>query len=166
MPLTREQIDRMGKDASKVAKFDDDTCHMGEDAYVGALDIFHQVHCLNGLRQKAFSDHPARNSTKNHTEFGQLEWFHLQHCLNIVMHHLLCTADTGFFTYSWIEGYTTPFPDFSVNRKCRDWTQLAKYRDDHAVDLDLYNAWKKPASANEIAQTPDLLQVNRLNSKT
>ena len=43
IPLTGAQIKAMGKDPSKCAKFEDSTFHLGNDAYIGGLDIFHQV---------------------------------------------------------------------------------------------------------------------------
>lgn len=47
IPITREQIELMGGDVSTTAKLEDKDWGLGDDAYVGALDLFHNLHCLN-----------------------------------------------------------------------------------------------------------------------
>ncbi|KAF7186989.1 hypothetical protein HII31_11598 [Pseudocercospora fuligena] len=151
LPLTSSQIQRMGKDPSTVAKFEDAVWNLGDNAYVGALDFFHQVHCLNLLRNAAFFNHPATMVTK-HGKQDKLYWVHLQHCTDMLMQHLLCTADTGMITYQWKEDNAHPFPDFTVNRECKNWHQLAAYRDEKAVDLEKYMTYTKPDWVEEVPQ--------------
>lgn len=43
IPITGEQVRRMGKDPAKCAKLEDSVFHKGNDLYIGSLDIFHQV---------------------------------------------------------------------------------------------------------------------------
>ncbi|KAK3182093.1 hypothetical protein K4F52_006658 [Lecanicillium sp. MT-2017a] len=45
--VTREQIQRMGKDPATVAKLEDKDWDLGDNAYVASLDVFHNLHCLN-----------------------------------------------------------------------------------------------------------------------
>ncbi|CAJ2513663.1 Uu.00g017820.m01.CDS01 [Anthostomella pinea] len=47
IPIMREQIPKLGKYTDSVAKLEDDAWSLGEDAYVAALDVFHNLHCLN-----------------------------------------------------------------------------------------------------------------------
>lgn len=112
------------------------------------------VHCLNLLRKSAFSTYNLP-PTSPAPHVSKLDWIHLQHCTDMLMQHLLCTADTGLITYQWREDNQHPFPDFSVNRVCRDWTQLAEYRDAHAVDLKTYVNYTKPEGVKAIKETPE-----------
>ncbi|GAO16802.1 hypothetical protein UVI_02053430 [Ustilaginoidea virens] len=47
IPVTREQIVKMGKNPDTVAKLENSVWGLGDDAYVAALDLFHNLHCLN-----------------------------------------------------------------------------------------------------------------------
>lgn len=155
MPLTASQIRRMGKDPGKVAQFSDSVFHLGPDAYVGALDFFHQIHCLNTLRKAAFLGNSGLAGRP------ALETIHLQHCTDMLMQHLLCTADTGMITYEWVEDNEHPFPDFGVMRECRGWRQLVEWRDEKAVDLETYRAWRKPEGVKGRGWPPEYWEVMR-----
>lgn len=45
--VTHEQIMMMGKNPDTVAKLEDQDWGLGDNAYVTALDLFHNLHCLN-----------------------------------------------------------------------------------------------------------------------
>lgn len=148
--LTKAQVLAMGKDPAMVSKFNDDYWHLGDDAYVGALDLFHQVHCLNVLREEAFGDW-GRAGEKRPT-WDDIHWVHLRHCTDMLMQNLLCHADAGFLTYNWVEHESHPFPDMSVQKQCRDWRQLVDYRDEHGVNLTKYIEWVKPDGLQQLKQ--------------
>ena len=38
-------------------------------------------------------------------------------------------------TMTWLETQERPLPDFSINRKCRDFGALVRWRDENALDV-------------------------------
>lgn len=56
-PVTRSDILKMSKDPSTAVKLEDDLWGLGDDAYATILDVYHQLHCLNSLRQIAYGQY-------------------------------------------------------------------------------------------------------------
>ncbi|KAL9113700.1 MAG: hypothetical protein Q9227_002145 [Pyrenula ochraceoflavens] len=157
--LTADDVLSLGKDPSTVARFPDSFWHFGPDAYIGTLDVFHQLRCFNMLRRKAFQDHPSaqpqQSSGKNQQHEDTAEegegseepyfWLQLQHCTSLLLQNLLCHADTEVLTLQWRDTQPEPrlMPDYSVNKKCRDFAQVVEWRDRRAVDGELFEKMKK-----------------------
>jgi hypothetical protein len=54
----------------------------------------------------------------------------------------MCTGDVAVHTYVWTEERPLPFPDFKVERKCRQWSRLEEFAKQAAGNITLP---KKPA---------------------
>ncbi|KAL9481123.1 hypothetical protein ACSS6W_005909 [Trichoderma asperelloides] len=138
--LTRQDLLRLGKDPATAVKYSPDwNISNGEERYLGVLDAFHQVHCLNMLRQnliinydyywgKAFGFRPEAFRER-----------HLSHCTSILLQNIMCHADLGVVTHVWREGNPVPWPDFGINRQCRDFGALMDFRD----NTDIENSFDK-----------------------
>ncbi|KAI5866528.1 hypothetical protein GGS23DRAFT_602848 [Durotheca rogersii] len=135
-PLAWDEVVRMGKDPSTMAKLEDAEWGLGDDAYVGTLDLYHQVHCLNMLRRQAYRGY-YNLSERSHETLGLAE-VHLNHCVDILLQALQCGGNVNFMTYHWIAGQEYPQPDMSVNRQCINFDKLTAWRIEKGLDLDKY----------------------------
>ncbi|KAI0816462.1 hypothetical protein GGR55DRAFT_627046 [Xylaria sp. FL0064] len=135
--LTKSQIIRMGKDPSRVSRYEDKDWGFGDDAYVGDLDVFHQLHCLNTLRQYAYADY--YNLTPIETgDASSLMAMHVNHCVDILLQEIQCSGNVGFITSGWVKNQRYPQPDMSINRKCIAFENVIAWRNAHSVDSDRY----------------------------
>ncbi|KAI1452641.1 hypothetical protein F4805DRAFT_470695 [Annulohypoxylon moriforme] len=135
-PLTRDDIIRMGKDPSTVTKLEDSEWGLGDDAYLGAFDVYHQIHCLNTLRHNAYRGY-YHLTTRNHSVMGLPE-IHINHCVDILLQALQCSGNVNFMTYHWVAGQQYPQPDMSINRQCINFEKLTEFRRANGLDLDKY----------------------------
>lgn len=53
-PVTREELTKMGKDYTTVAKLEDRDWGLGDNAYAAIFDVYHQLHCLNSIRKVVY----------------------------------------------------------------------------------------------------------------
>ncbi|KAJ8120607.1 hypothetical protein ONZ43_g2723 [Nemania bipapillata] len=111
--LTKAQLIRMGNDPSKVSKFEDKHWGFGDDAYVGDLDVFHQLHCLNTLRRYAYADY-YNVTALNASDANSVMALHVNHCVDILLQEIQCNGNVGFITSQWVENQRYPQPDIRV----------------------------------------------------
>ncbi|KAI2606662.1 hypothetical protein GGR54DRAFT_652257 [Hypoxylon sp. NC1633] len=135
-PLTRADVERMGKDPATVPKLKNAEWGLGDDAYLGAFDVYHQIHCLNVLRRNAYRGY-YHLPPRNHSVAGLPE-IHINHCVDILLQALQCSGNVNFMTYHWVAGQEYPQPDMSINRQCINFEKLAAFRKENGLDLDKY----------------------------
>ncbi|KAI8946933.1 hypothetical protein F4801DRAFT_31548 [Xylaria longipes] len=76
------------------------------------------------LQKFSFHDHYAEKSAVFSTPFKLRT--HLDHCIEMLRQLIVCSADLHIIGYHWVEHVDYPWPDFSINRQCRNW--------DHVMD--------------------------------
>ncbi|KNG80950.1 hypothetical protein ANOM_011107 [Aspergillus nomiae NRRL 13137] len=143
--VSREDILTLGKDPETVARFHNDYWGMGDNAYMVQLDVMHQIHCLNLLRKAAFADYPGYNTSVEAKD--DMWWIHLGHCTDMLLQNIQCNANTEVLTLAWVDDRKAPWPDFSVNRKCRDFQALVNWQRENAVDPDKFDRMPIPRDA-------------------
>ncbi|KAI1764522.1 hypothetical protein GGR53DRAFT_307704 [Hypoxylon sp. FL1150] len=136
-PLTRADIERLGKDPSTVPKLADAEWGLGDDAYLGAFDVYHQIHCLNALRRTAYAGYYNVTAPLDGAVLGLPE-IHVNHCVDILLQALQCAGNVNFMTYHWVAGQEYPQPDMSINRQCVNFEKLTEFRKETGLDLDKY----------------------------
>ncbi|PLB46541.1 hypothetical protein P170DRAFT_438293 [Aspergillus steynii IBT 23096] len=139
--LSRDEILNMGRDPAEQWRFPEEYGY-GDDAYMGLLDVFHHLHCLNAMRQAAYPEYYF-NRTHDHSHHerstpGQVHFTrggHDLHCQYILLQFILCHADVGMVTFNKVEGVTGPMADFSIDHKCRDFGAILDWKEENQVNV-------------------------------
>ncbi|KAB8230026.1 hypothetical protein ETB97_006248 [Aspergillus alliaceus] len=110
------------------------------DGYVGFLEVFHQLHCLNMVRlsihQKEYEEEFGYPPDQFDPEHAAVTATHVDHCLETLRLNLMCTGDV---TPLMIEVDDTTYngrrADFKIMHKCRNfwdikaWVEMNKVVD-------------------------------------
>ncbi|KAF8855960.1 hypothetical protein BDZ45DRAFT_745966 [Acephala macrosclerotiorum] len=100
--------------------------------YMALPNVFHQIHCLNMFRKLAHKDYYGEFWT--HTDSFPFE-AHLGHCQYMLLQALMCHADMEMITFGKVRGTPGPFPDFSVEQKCRDFEGILRWKEENQVNV-------------------------------
>jgi hypothetical protein len=156
VPISRQNVENQGQDPSRAAKFPE-SFGFGPDAYIGRVDVFHQIHCLNRLRMHLHGNYDYYyGASHTNNEYHQL---HISHCVFMLLQNLMCTANVDVYTHTWIDAQENAFPDFSMNHKCRDFDAVLKWHDENSVPLEKFGALRKPADFKEHIMTHQFKEV-------
>ncbi|KAJ6517138.1 hypothetical protein DFH09DRAFT_1195510 [Mycena vulgaris] len=110
-----------------------------------ALAMYHQLHCVNGVR---FSYVAARDGLFKTEKARAAAFAHVNHCFDVLRQSLLCKADTTLMPVGAAN-------QTGVTRRCRDWEQVREYVDsNHAFWQDVaFNGPTPPESSNQTAKS-------------
>lgn len=142
-PVTHSDLIKMSVDPSTVAKLEDETWGLGDDAYAAIFDVYHHVHCLNSLRHIAYGEFYNKSQARAHT-IKQRE-IHINHCIDILLQGIQCNANLDLIPLHWVETQEYPFPDMSINKQCVNFDGLTQWRRENTIDMDKYvEVMKRP----------------------
>ncbi|EAU30959.1 conserved hypothetical protein [Aspergillus terreus NIH2624] len=82
--------------------------------YTGGLEVFHQLHCVNLIRQYTYLDYYSRpeNRPPSFTDSNHTLRLHIDHCIDMLRQVVQCQGDAGIVTSSWVEGFPDPVSRF------------------------------------------------------
>ncbi|KAH7082624.1 hypothetical protein BKA63DRAFT_403231, partial [Paraphoma chrysanthemicola] len=142
--ISTEDVIKLGKDPSRTARWPE-SWGFGPDAHIAELDVLHTIHCLNAIRRDVHWQHYFGDIYPNGT-FPELHRVHTDHCIHIVLQNLMCSATADIITQPWVEGQSHPFPDFNVNKKCRNFDALLEWHEENMItDMAGFLKIQKPA---------------------
>ncbi|KAL3424515.1 hypothetical protein PVAG01_03796 [Phlyctema vagabunda] len=87
--------------------------------FTGGFDMFHQLHCLNQIRQALHRDYYPE-----HKIHGVV---HLEHCINHLRQAIQCAASTAVTPNVWMEGYHHEYVKSNVVHTCRKFEPIRDY---------------------------------------
>ncbi|KAJ7906204.1 hypothetical protein B0H13DRAFT_1619603 [Mycena leptocephala] len=102
-----------------------------EGNYIIALDVFHQLHCLDMLRQQLYPD--------NYTLKSKV---HLRHCVGAIRQALMCYADISPVVWQWSAQYKEAEQRDDIMHTCRDFDKIQEWAKERSMgalpDLSVY----------------------------
>ncbi|KAB8302724.1 hypothetical protein EYC80_006078 [Monilinia laxa] len=116
--------------------------HENQDQYLIQLEVYHQLHCLNTIRQAIwldgipryraphFGDFYREDGSKNYAGHGAK---HIDHCLDWIRQTLLCSADTTPVSWALDTIAHKPLPQLPEERICKNMKVIDQWTREHAV---------------------------------
>ncbi|KAJ4856547.1 hypothetical protein T069G_09915 [Trichoderma breve] len=97
------------------------------------IEVFHQLHCLNFIRKVIYADYYSRpeNLPIEFEVTNKLFFNHVDHCIDYLRQVIMCESDVTPVTSNWVLTHHTPHPDFNTMHKCRNFTKLLEWVEEH-----------------------------------
>jgi len=105
----------------------------GVEGYRVGLEVFHQLHCINLLRQVTYKDYYVKLGNGNFAGGDADLQMHTDHCLEILRKNIECNADVGVFTFYLLEGDPLPWPELNTYHQCRNFDRVREWALDNSV---------------------------------
>jgi hypothetical protein len=129
--VTREEMITMNMDPTGALEITDPAT--GKRGYRVAIEVFHQLHCLNLLRQANHMEHYSSQGGDTAAEPHDLHG-HLDHCIDALRQFVMCQSDTNVFPFRFPFNDGDPWPDYSSPRMCRNYEKVRQWAVDHGVE--------------------------------
>ncbi|KAK7028988.1 hypothetical protein VNI00_014698 [Paramarasmius palmivorus] len=95
--------------------------------YMIALDVFHQLHCLNEMRKAMYPEYYPVTPEGIHTP-------HMRHCISSLRQSLMCSADITPIVWQWSERSKAAKERSDVIHTCRNFDRIRDWARDHFLD--------------------------------
>ncbi|KAI3322489.1 hypothetical protein HD806DRAFT_536328 [Xylariaceae sp. AK1471] len=119
--VTKQELERLGKLHNSSVMLPAES----GDGYMASMEAPHQMHCLNMLRMFTYRDYYADKAGVFADPFKLRT--HMDHCIEMLRQVIMCSTDLHIITYDWVDHVDYPWPDFSINRQCRNWDDMMSW---------------------------------------
>ncbi|KAH8162912.1 hypothetical protein CIB48_g5328 [Xylaria polymorpha] len=135
--------------------------HDGKGGYHAQLEVYHQLHCLNLIRQYTWRDwyflHPEIVRMSGDMLASDVEArMHTDHCIEALRLAIMCTGDTTpSITVLNPNAPRGEMADFSPHKKCRKFEKLQEWSVLNQINYPPASDWKprkKPEDGHEKAE--------------
>ncbi|KAG5915915.1 hypothetical protein E4U42_007877 [Claviceps africana] len=102
----------------------------GDDGYyITSLDVFHQLHCLNLVRQAVYD----RVDWTNRDEYLAID--HLDHCIDSLRQSLQCNADITPITWIWSDQRNRALKEARMIHTSLDFEAIRDWGEEHEMKI-------------------------------
>lgn len=103
-----------------------------EEEVLGFLDVFHQLHCLNLVRQYTYRDAYDYSNVTAFRAPEEVVRGHIDHCIETIRKAIMCTADVTPVVFLKDESRKGGSKsDFNIRKKCKDFERIKEWVGGH-----------------------------------
>uniref|UniRef100_A0A0W0FDA5 Tat pathway signal sequence n=1 Tax=Moniliophthora roreri TaxID=221103 RepID=A0A0W0FDA5_MONRR len=132
--LDKAWDDLYGFGINKISKHDADQLPVktvripsDPDHYVVALDVYHQLHCLNLIRKAFHSDyyHKLHAGHVVHPRLSEEE--HITHCIEHLRQSIICASDVSTIVWHWNSEKNMTIGRSGVPHTCKNFDKISEW---------------------------------------
>ncbi|TQN71031.1 Cyclochlorotine biosynthesis protein O [Colletotrichum shisoi] len=98
---------------------------LGGGGVKGFLNVFHQLHCLNFVRQYTYRDAYDYSNVTTFRANKEIVRGHVDHCIETLRHFLMCQSDVTPVVFEKDPSRPSGSKsDFNMRRKCRNFGKI------------------------------------------
>ncbi|KAI9049771.1 hypothetical protein LZ554_005922 [Drepanopeziza brunnea f. sp. 'monogermtubi'] len=128
--VSREEMIKMNLDPHGALEITDPAT--GKRGYRVAVEVFHQLHCLDLLRQANYKAYYSKLGGDTAAPKHDLSR-HTDHCIDALRQFVMCQGDVNIFAFRFPFNDGDPWPDYSTPRVCRNYESIRKWAVEHTV---------------------------------
>ncbi|KAG2059409.1 hypothetical protein BDR06DRAFT_724979 [Suillus hirtellus] len=116
--------------------------------YIGFMEAIHQLHCVNFLRQASWWEYYESIKEPVFQTTPRVVRAHLDHCIEMLRQNIMCRADTTMISWYWVQGETTPYPNFNTRHRCRNFDKIWDWSIKNSIHLAEIEVTRYPDSVD------------------
>lgn len=144
-----------------------------EGHYISSLDVFHQLHCLNGLRKLLYPEYYSKLPMHSHDSgshhLGMMPIIKktslanasiltgTDHCVDSIRQSLMCNADITPIVWEWDSVKKAALPNARTTHVCRDYQMISSWASERQLRSSFNNSVYMPGSPIYVNQRANLI---------